>query len=113
MHDAELVAEGALHRRERTFAGAVQTGCGQASSEPDGDSTASADLGAPETESSHGCAPGDLPEVLGDPTTTVLALGDASVSDTPVSVWVVDTASGRRVVAVDAGCRTVVNRLLE
>jgi hypothetical protein len=43
----------------------------------------------------------------------VLALGDASVADTPVSVWVVDTASGRRVVAVDAGCRTVVNRLLE
>jgi hypothetical protein len=78
-----------------------------------GDSTASADLGAPETESSHGCAPGDLPEVLRDPTTTVLALGDASVADTPVSVWVVDTASGRRVVAVDAGCRTVVNRLLE
>jgi len=78
-----------------------------------GDSTASADLGAPETESSPGCAPGDLPEVLRDPTTTVLALGDASVADTPVSVWVVDTASGRRVVAVDAGCRTVVNRLLE
>jgi hypothetical protein len=78
-----------------------------------GDSTASADLGAPETESSPGCASGDLPEVLRDPTTTVLALGDASVADTPVSVWVVDTASGRRVVAVDAGCRTVVNRLLE
>jgi hypothetical protein len=67
----------------------------------------------PEAASSTGCAPEELPGVLQDQASTVLALGSATVDGTAVTVWVANTASGRRVVLVDAGCRTVANRPLE
>jgi hypothetical protein len=74
---------------------------------------ADAELSAPEAASSFGCTTGDVPDMLQDQATTVIAHGNATIDDTPVTVWVVDTATGRRVVAVDAGCRTVADRLLE
>ena len=75
--------------------------------------TAGAELDAPERASSFGCATGDLPDVLQDQSTTVVASGDARVDGAPVTVWVVDTPTGRRAVVLDAGCRTVVDRPLE
>jgi hypothetical protein len=75
--------------------------------------TSGAELNAPSRASTFGCTTGDVPEVLSDQATTVVAHGSARVDDTPVTVWVVDTATGRRAVVLDAGCRTVVDRLLE
>jgi hypothetical protein len=75
--------------------------------------TSGAELNAPSRASNFGCTTGDVPDELSDPTTTVVAHGSARVDDTPVTVWVVNTATGRRAVVLDAGCRTVVDRLLE
>jgi hypothetical protein len=71
---------------------------------------AESSLSSPLTAS--GCVIDDLPAVLGDAATTVVALGVATVDGEAVTVWLVDTPSGQRVVAVDAGCRPVVDRLL-
>jgi hypothetical protein len=59
------------------------------------------------------CATGDLPAVLQAPDSVVVALGSATVDGKAVSVWVAETASGRRVILVDSACRTVANRALE
>ena len=77
------------------------------------DGAADASGAAPDAAlSATGCASGDLPQVLEQPDSLVVALGRASVDGEAVSVWVADTPSGRRIVVVDANCRTVANQPL-
>ncbi len=75
-----------------------------------GEADAESSLSQPGAAS--GCVTEDLPPVLRDAATTLVALGSATVDGEAVTVWMVDTPSGQRVVAVDAGCRLVVDRLL-
>ena len=74
---------------------------------------ADATLDAAVPASGYGCAIGDLPAALQDPENVVVALGSATVDGQAVSVWVAETASGRRVILVDSACRSVANRALE
>src|SRR5262245_28956069 len=75
------------------------------------DSAADAGAESPDAAlSATGCATADLPQVLQAQDSLVVALGSATVDGKAVSVWVADTPSGRRIVLVDADCRTVANR---
>jgi hypothetical protein len=75
-----------------------------------GEADAESSLSQPGAAS--GCVTEDLPPVLRDAATTLVALGSATVDGEAVTVWMVETPSGQRVVAVDVGCRLVVDRLL-
>jgi hypothetical protein len=74
---------------------------------------ADASLDAAGTAAAYGCAIEDLPGVLQDADSVVVALGSATVDGEAVSVWVAQTASGRRVILLDSACRSVANRALE
>ena len=58
------------------------------------------------------CAAESLPPVLRDGDGTIELYGHADLDGAPVEVWVVSTAGGRRLVAVDPSCRTVVDEAL-
>jgi hypothetical protein len=58
------------------------------------------------------CPAESLPPVLRDGTAPVQLYGRADLDGTPVEVWVVSTAGGRQLVAVDQSCRTVVDEAL-
>lgn len=67
----------------------------------------------PESTLATAACPADsLPPVLRDGAAPVQLYGHADLDGTPVEVWVVSTAGGRQLVAVDQSCRTVVDEAL-